>query len=331
MLSGPRVGLIGAGAIADTHVAAYRAAGVPIRVVASRRLGSAQRLAGLADGARATTRVEDVLEDPAVDAVDICTPTDSHAALTIAAARAGKHVHVEKPMALSLTDADAMLAACREAGVRLMVGQTARYLSVHRALRAAVDAGDVGRPFHLEVVWDHGNVWPGGWRGWQFDRVRSGGHLVHNGTHAFDLACWLLGARPLRVFAQGRAVAHPAMETHDYWRALVTFEGGARAVCEMGYVLRPLGAIHRLASLYGTAGAAHHTTLDDGVLYVDGGAQSFPLAVDQALRAQLADWVACLRGDRPAPVTGEDGRRALAVGLAAQESVDSGQPVEVPA
>lgn len=331
MQAAPRVALIGAGAIAMAHAQAYRAAGGLVVVVASRSLASAQHLAASIGTARATTAIEEVLQDPTVDAVDICTPTDSHAAITVAAARAAKHVHVEKPMALSLEDADAMIAACRDAGVRLMVGHTARYIGSNRALRAAVIAGDVGHPFHLELVWDHGNVWPGGWRGWQFDRARSGGHLVHNGTHAFDLACWLLDVRPLRVFAQGRAVAHPAMETHDYWRALVTFEGGPSAVCEIGYVLRPLGATHRLANLYGTAGAANHSTLDDGVLYVDGGAQSFPLAVDDAMRAQIADWLTCLRGEGPLPVSGEEGRRALAVGLAAQQSVDLGEPVEIAA
>src|SRR5213076_741014 len=81
-----------------------------------------------------------------LNAVDICTPTDSHAAIAIAAARAGRHVHVEKPMALSLTDADAIIAACRGAGVKLMVGQTARYQSVSRALKRAIMAGEIVRP-----------------------------------------------------------------------------------------------------------------------------------------------------------------------------------------
>jgi predicted dehydrogenase len=299
--------------------------------VMSRRQSSAERLARRVGADLATDCLDQLLRHADVLAVDICTPSDEHAAIAVAAAQAGKHVHVEKPMALSLVDADRVIAVCDAQGVKLMVGQTARYQAVSRALRQAVDAGDVGRPFHLELVWDHGTFWSGGWRGWQIDPARSGGHLVHNGVHAFDLACWLLGQRPLRVFAQARAVAHPSFFwAHDYWQAHVVFAGGATALCEVGYVLRPTGAVHRVAALYGTSGSVFHTTQDDGVLYADGGAQPAGLVGPEAMQVQIAQWLACL-GDagREPPVTGADGRLALAVGLAAEASVRSGQPETV--
>jgi predicted dehydrogenase len=305
---------------------------MPVVAVMSARRSSAERLARRVGARLATDRLADLLADPRVVAVDVCTPTDDHAASVIAAARAGKHVHVEKPIALTLEDADSVIDACREAGVMLMVGQTARYHAVARGLRAAVDSGDLGRPFHLELSWDHGTFWPGGWRGWQVDRAQSGGHLVHNGVHAFDLACWLLAASPVRVYAQARAVAHPGLSAHDYWQAHVTFENGQTALCEVGYVLRPTGAAHRIASLYGTRGSAFHTTMEDGVLYADGSAQPVGLSGVPAMRAQIAEWVACLRKDRgEPPVTGSDGRLALAVGLAAERSVELQRPVQVEA
>src|SRR5262245_55668101 len=172
------IGIIGAGAIAEAHVAAYRDAGARVVGVMSRQVADAQRLARAATAELATDSLETLLACPEIFAVDVCTPTSSHAHIAIAAAAQGKHVHVEKPMALSLRGADAMIDACRRAGVQLMVGQTARYQAVSRALRAAIDGGDVGTPFHLDIVWNHGVFWPGGWRGWQIDPRVSGGHLV---------------------------------------------------------------------------------------------------------------------------------------------------------
>jgi predicted dehydrogenase len=321
------IGIIGAGAIAELHADAYLSAGARVVAVMSRRRSSAERLARRVGAGLATDCLEQLLTHSNVLAVDICTPSDDHAAIAIAAARAGKHVHVEKPLALSLADADRVIAACHASGVKLMVGQTARYQAVSRALRQAVDAGDVGRPFHLELVWDHGTFWSGGWRGWQIDPARSGGHLVHNGVHAFDLVCWLLGQRPVRIYAQARAAAHPGLDTYDYWQAHLVFAGGATALCEVGYVLRPTGAVHRLATLYGTTGTVVHTTQDDGVLYTDGGAHSARLVGPEAMDVQIAEWLACLANpQREPPVLGADGRLALAVGLAAERSVRSDRP-----
>jgi len=326
------IGIIGAGAIADSHADAYLAAGARVVAVMSRRKSSAERLARRLGASLATDCLEQLLTHPHVLAVDICTPSDAHAASAIAAAQAGKHVHVEKPMTLSLAEADRVIAACHASGVKLMVGQTARYQAVSRAMRQAVAAGDVGTPFHLELVWDHGTFWSGGWRGWQIDPARSGGHLVHNGVHAFDLACWLLGQRPVRVYAQARAVAHPSLDTHDYWQAQVVFTGGATALCEVGYVLRPTGAVHRLTALYGTTGSVFHSTQDDGVLYTEAGAQSAGLVGPEAMHVQIAQWLACLADPRlKPPISGADGRLALAVGLAAERSVRSGRPEMVEA
>jgi predicted dehydrogenase len=326
----PGVAIVGAGAIAQQHARALTAAGAPVRAVISRQRRDAERLGRQVGAQLISDRLDALWGHPGVDAVDICTPTDSHAAIAIAAARAGRHVHVEKPMALSLADADAIIAACRTAGVKLMVGQTARYQSVNRALKRAIAAGEIGRPFHVDISWSHGTFWPKGWRGWQIDPARSGGHLVHNGVHAFDLACWLLDdQRPLSVFAQARAVAHPALGTPDYWHAIVRFASGATALCEVGYVLRSDGAAHRQASVYGTTGSAVHSTADDGALYSDRGGQSLGVNGRDAMSIQLADWLESLSDDRAAPVSGADGRLALSIGLAAQRSADTGEPVEV--
>ena len=156
---------------------------------------------------------------PEIDAVDICTASDSHAALTIAAARAGKHVHVEKPAALALADFDAMAAAIDAAGVSLLVGQTARFQPVNREFAAGIAEGLIGRPRMVHILWYTGHVWPDGWRGWQLDPARSGGHPVHNGVHAIDLAIWLLGAVPTRVSWPKTPSAPLVRGSHTGWRS----------------------------------------------------------------------------------------------------------------
>ena len=126
------VALIGAGGIARDHVAAYaRIPGVRVSHVVDTDASRARALATIVGNAEWAVDAAAVLSLPGVDAVDICTPSETHAALTIAAAESGKAIHVEKPAALSLIDFDAMVAATKEHGVSLMVGQTARFQPVN--------------------------------------------------------------------------------------------------------------------------------------------------------------------------------------------------------
>jgi predicted dehydrogenase len=321
------IGIIGAGAIARDHVAAYgRIPGVRIGWVADLDAGRARDLASLAGGAAWTTDPATVYGAAEVSAVDICTSSASHASLTIAAATAGKAVHVEKPAALSLADYDAMIAAVDRAGVPFMVGQTARFQPVHREVAAGIAEGLIGRPRLLHVLWYAGHVWSDGWRSWQLDPARSGGHPVHNGVHALDLAVWLLGANPIRVFARGFRTFAPAMGTPDSFHMTVRFDNGALAVLEIAYALRARGDALRRILAVGEAGSLHHTTEDDPTLRSDA-ARAPSAAVDGALYHQLGHWIAVLRGTEEPIVRPAQVRAALAAALGAQESLVSGAAV----
>jgi predicted dehydrogenase len=321
------VGIIGAGAIARDHVAACRRIpGVQIGWVADLDAGRARDLALLAGGAAWTTNPAQIYDAPDVDAVDICTSSASHAALTIAAATAGKAVHVEKPAALSLADFDAMAAAIDRAGVPFMVGQTARFQPVHREVAAGIAEGLIGRPRLLHVLWYAGHVWSDGWRSWQLDPVRSGGHPVHNGVHALDLAVWLLDANPVRVFARGFRTFAPAMGTPDSFHMTVRFDNGALAVLEIAYALRARGDALRRILAVGETGSLHHTTEDDPTLHSDATRAPSP-AVEDALYYQLSHWIAVLRGAEEPIVRPAQVRAALAAALGAQESLVSGAAV----
>ena len=323
------VGLIGAGAIAREHLAAYeRLPGVRVSHVADVDTRRARELAALAGGATWTADPEEVFAAPGVDAVDICTTSASHAALAIAAAAHGKQLHVEKPAALSLADFDAMAAAAERHGVSLMVGQTARFQPVHRALAREVAGGTIGRLRLLHVTWYGGHVWSGGWRAWQLDPARSGGQPLHLGIHAIDLATWLFDARPARVFARGFRSWAPAMGVPDSFHLTLRFDGGGLALLEISYALRARGDSLRRVLAVGEAGSLHHTTAGEPGLVSDAARAPSP-AVEDAMQHQLAHWLATLRGEEAPLVTLPQARAALAAALAAQESLETGAAVRI--
>jgi predicted dehydrogenase len=322
------IALIGAGAIAREHVAAYRRLdGVSIRRVVDLDPDRASDLAAVA-GATATTDLATALADPAVAAVDICTPPDTHAAIGIAAAERGKAIHVEKPVALSLAELDAMTAAASRHGVPLMVGQTTRFQPVHQELRAAIDGDAVGRirMFHLSSY--AGHVWPDGWRAWQLDPARCGGHVIHNGVHAIDLAVWLLGARPVRVFAREVKTFAPEMPTPDSFHVVLRFDDGALALLEWSYALRRRGEIVVRAVALGERGSLHHSTEHEPRPASD--LPSPPLAsLADPFRRQLGHWLRTLRGEEEPIVRLDEVRATLAAALAARRSIETGRAVDV--
>jgi predicted dehydrogenase len=323
------VGLVGAGAIAREHLAAYeRLAGVRVVHVADVDPGRARSAAALAGGARWTTDPAALFADPEVVAVDICTPPDSHAALVIAAAAAGKAIHVEKPVALSLAELDAMTAAARRHGVSLMVGQTTRFQPLHRELKAAIDEDAVGRVriFHLTSY--AGHVWADGWRAWQLDPARCGGHLVHNGVHAIDLAVWLLGPRPVRVFAREMKTFSPEMPTPDSFHVTLRFDDGALALLEWSYALRRRGELAVRALAIGERGSLLHSTDAEPPIRNDLPPQT-PTALSGGFVAQLGHWVRTLEGRDKPIVRLDEVRATLAAALAARRSIETGRAIDV--
>jgi predicted dehydrogenase len=322
------VAIIGAGGIAQDHIAAY--AGIPgarVTHIVDMDAGRARSLAARS-GAAWSTDAQSVFVAPGVDAVDICTPSETHAALTIAAAAHGKAIHVEKPAALSLADFDAMIAATDRHGVSLMVGQTARFQPINTEIAAAIAAGTIGRLRVLHVTWYAGHVWADGWRAWQLDPARSGGHPLHNGIHALDLAVWLFGRAPTRVFTRGFRTFAPAMGIPDSFHMTVRFDDGSFALLEIAYALRQRGDALRRILAVGESGSLSHSTEDDPRVYSDGVHLPSP-AIEDAMDHQLRHWIATVRGEEAPIVRNAQVRHALAAALAAQESLETGRAVTV--
>lgn len=326
------VGFIGTGFIARLHLDAYArlaAEGAPFAVVAvaDAAPGRAAEVAHAYGIPRAHDHYRAVLEDPAVTAVNICTPNRSHREIAVAAARAGKHVFLEKPIALTLEDADAIVAACEEAGVKLMVGQSQRFEAIHSQLHALVTSGEIGRPRHITTFTCEGYYWPGGWRAWQTDPAQSAGNLVHNGIHDLDLVSWIMGEAPTTVYARGIKLGSPALDTFDQYQIVCTFPDGATTLSCLGYSAVPPGGLLRSVVVTGSEGEGRYETLADGAWWQAAGADHGVAPGPWLYDHELGHWLDCLEHDRTPLVTAPQVRRALQLALAAERSAQTGEVV----
>ena len=195
---------------------------------------------------------EEMLEREDIDAVCICTPSGQHAGQAVRAARAGKHVLVEKPMALTLEDADRMIEACEQAGVQLGVVFQRRAEPLFRRIHEAISAGDLGDltlgVVTVPYVRDQDYYDSAEWRGtWAQD---GGGAVMNQGIHLVDLLVWYLG-EPAKVCSQG-ATLHRNIEVEDALAASLRFKSGALATFAATTTAAP-GFPHRL-EIYGTQG-----------------------------------------------------------------------------
>lgn len=280
---------------------------------------------------------DDVLADPAVDAVCICTPSGQHAQETIAAASNGKHVLVEKPMALSLPDADAMIAACRANGVQLGVCLQRRAEPLFRRVHDAIHGGDLGE-ITLGVVTmpyyrDEPYYAQADWRGtWEMD---GGGVLMNQGIHIIDLLLWFLGDPvDVHAFADSR---HRSVEIEDTAGAVLRFANGAVATITATVATEP-GFPHRL-EVYGTNGGIQiegESVLRWGLAdeakatvepwpvateQVDAGMAGDPRGISTSGHiAILKDFISGIRRGEDPVIDGTEGRRSLATILAVYES-----------
>ena len=333
MLKTVGVALIGSGRMGSFHgeTVSRRLPDARLVAVADPAPGAAEKLATTLGADRAYADAAEVWTDPDVDAVVIAAPARFHADLVAAAATAGKGVFCEKPMALTLADADRAIDAARSAGVVLQVGFNRRFAPDWRAARALLDTGELGTPRLLRSMTRD----PGG-----FDPARVPPNTIFLETliHDFDTLRFLNpDAEAVEVYATADALVEPEWRDRgllDTAVVVVRFDNGAIATAEAcfeaaygydirGEVLGSLGMVQmgdgrRTGMTFsGAAGRSVETVRGDQELFLD------------AYTAELAAFVDAVRSGTPAPVTGEDARGALAIALAAAESVRAGRPVRI--
>jgi predicted dehydrogenase len=338
------VGIVGAGTIGATHAQAIsRLDAARLVAVAEPRQEPGQTLAATYGGAWHAD-VGELLARPDVDVVVLATPSGLHAEQAVLAARAGKHVVTEKPMATTLDDADRMIAACREAGVDLAVIFQTRFSRDALRLKRAVEHGLLGRPVlgSATIPWHRTPEYyaaSGGWRGTR--ALDGGGALMNQGIHTIDLLQWTLGP-VARISAETATLTH-RIEVEDTASAWVRFASGALAVIQ-GTTAAGRDWPVRL-EIVGTEGRA---VLERGVLTV----WEPNREIDDAELLDAADLKACagwrsdehfsvgherqlraifaaLRAGEPPPVPGPEARRAVEIILAIYRSADSGAVVDL--
>ena len=247
-----RLALLGCGWVADMHARAAEMCGHTVVGVANHRLESAQRFAAEHGIERVTTDWHELVRAPDVDVVVVCTPNALHAPQSIAALAAGKHVLCEKPMATTVADGEAMLAAAAEHDRLLLVLHPWRHHDAVIALRAAIVAGELGRVVRTHGYGVHADWGPGGW--FTDPVLAGGGALVDMGIHAIDTVRFLLG-EPEAVRVQASiATAHGSYAVDDDGLVLIDWEGGARSVVEAGWWQSHLGGYEADTEVYGSTG-----------------------------------------------------------------------------
>lgn len=276
---------------------------------------------------------EDLLALPEIDAVVIATPSSTHSDLVIAAARAGKAIFCEKPLALTIEATQAALKAVEQAGVPLQVGFMRRFDAAYQKAKAMIDEGAIGRPTTFKAI-GRDPFCP---RPEFANPAYSGGLIIDMAIHDFDLARWLVGSEVERVSSEGRLLVCEALKAvGDIDNAVVNlrFASGAIGNVEVsrnafyGYDIRTevLGSEGAVA-----VGGFQHTPV---LLLTRTGARHdvTPYLMErfgEAYAAQLRHFVECLRTGQPPSVGGADALAALAIGVAATRSHETGRAVAV--
>ena len=248
-----RFGIIGCGRIAPRH--ADTLADIPdaelvqvCDVIESRAHAFAEKY-----GAAYCLNYHDLLANPEVDIVNICTPSGMHAEMTIAALKAGKHVIVEKPMAMNPADADRMIAAAKEADRKLCIVLQNRYNPPMQDFYRAIRDGKIGRVLlgSVTVRWYRPQEYYND--GWHGTKSMDGGALMNQSIHHIDALQWLVGVPVKSVFAYTATLAHQ-MEAEDAGVVVVKFENGALATIEGSTVTYPQN-LEASVALFGEKGS----------------------------------------------------------------------------
>jgi predicted dehydrogenase len=303
-----RVGLIGCGDYGQVHARTYQR-DPRTELVAlwspreGKRLENARRF-----GCRAASDWREIVEDPRLDCVSIATPDDSHANYAIAALRAGKHVLVEKPMATTVAECEAMIAA-RDAGrVKLMVNYHNRWYPAFAEARRVIRAGEIGAPVSANLVLSNTLAWVLGSMKWGH---RSGPEWFLM-SHIADLAFWLLGDAPVSVFAAAAegVLKSKGMATRDVVKATLIMRGGSMVHLESSWILpsawrNPVNEMW--VSIQGASGRIDVSADQENITVTAQEYRTPFVLLALTEEPPIRDFITCVRDGLPAPVTGEEG------------------------
>lgn len=342
-------GIIGCGMIANFHAKAIAdVKGAKLVACFDTFTASADKLAATY-GCKAYHKLEDMLADPKVHAVTIGTPSGAHMDPAVLAAKAGKHVIVEKPLEITLKRCDAIIDACAKAGVKCATIFPSRFHHASREMKKAVEGNRFGRLtmgdayvkwFRTQQYYDGGK-----WRGtWELD---GGGALMNQAIHSVDLLTWLMGP-VVEIRAQWGTLAHERIAVEDTAVATLRFANGALGVVEATTAAYP-GYLKKI-ELHGSEGSAcmeeedlvkwdfakptkNDKKVQESMLSKKstGGGAGDPTAIGHHGHAlQFQDLYDAVKKGRDPAVDGKEGRRSVEIILGIYKAAESGKPVLLP-
>lgn len=329
-----KVGLIGAGRIGRLH-AGNLTSRLPLAQLVAIADVDLEAARSLAEKSGVSDVMEDyraLLERSDVEAVVICSSTDTHAQITQDAAKAGKHIFCEKPIDLDLDRIDATLQEVERAGVKFQVGFNRRFDPNFRRVRELVAEGRVGQPEILRITSRDPKPPP-------INYVRaSGGIFLDMTIHDFDMARYLIGSEVVSVFAKGKVRVDPAIgEAGDVDTALITLEFENEVIGTIDNSRRAIYGYDQRVEVFGSAGVVkvgNETPDRHVVLNQDGRHGPSPLyffleRYTESYVAEMQAFLEAVADDKEVPVTGHDGRMPVVMGLAAGRSLKEGRPVSL--
>ena len=346
-----RYALIGCGRISPNHIAAALAEREMLEIVAVCDIVPEHMdnvLALVPEDARSAIRrfenYQAMLDEVKPELVAICTESGSHAAIALDCINAGCHVIIEKPIALSIGDADEIIKAGKDKGVVVCACHQNRFNKSIQKIREAMEEGRFGRLLHgaAHIRWNRGQSYytQAPWRGtWAQD----GGALMNQCIHNIDLLRWMMGNEVVEVFAYTDNLMHPYIEAEDLGLAVVKFKNGAYGLIEGTTNIYPKN-LEETLYVFGDSGTVkaggksvniiEEWAFQDGKddpEYVKNTYHENPPSVYGFGHTPLyADVISAIREGRAPYVTAEDGKRALELVLAVYQSAAEGKPVKLP-
>lgn len=328
------IGVIGAGRIGRLHARhlAHQVPGARLAAIADPDTEAATETAAGAGGAPVDSDYHALLQDDAVHAVLIASPTHLHARMIQEAAAAGKHIFCEKPIAQDLESIDRALAAAEAAGVKLQIGFNRRFDANFARVRKAIRRGEAGTPHLLHIISRDPAPPP-------IEYVRnSGGIFLDMTIHDFDMARFLLADEVEEVYTAAAVRVDPAIgETGDLDTAIITLKFAGGAIATIDNCRQAVYGYDQRVEVLGSAGGISVSNNYPNNVLISGAEnvrKDLPLnffleRYSDSFVAEVRAFAEAVLEDRPTPVSGADGRAPVVLALAARKSFDENRPVRV--
>jgi myo-inositol 2-dehydrogenase / D-chiro-inositol 1-dehydrogenase len=329
-----RIGIIGAGRIGRVHAEslAFRIPEAAPSAIADINGDAAQEVAEHCGIPRVATDSKEILNDPAIDAVLICSPTETHANLIVGAARAGKHVFCEKPIDHSLSNIDRALQEVKRSGVKLQVGFNRRFDANFVRVRNAIMQGEIGTPHLMHIVSRDPGPPP-------LSYIKtSGGIFLDMTIHDFDMGRFLVGDEVESIYATGGVRVDPEIgKAGDLDTAVIVLQFKNGVIGTIDNSRKAAYGYDQRVEILGSKGAiaTENCYPNQAILSTAAAIQrDLPLhffmeRYTESFVSELRAFVQAVVLDQPVPVNGIDGRVAVVMALAARKSYDERKPVQL--